>query len=76
MKHLKTFAIYHVRLTHFTRTNYDNYNRGLPFIQQIDSLFKKLIPDAYEKQLNRANQKPHLKIPETSFSTITINRKF
>jgi len=64
------------RLTHFTRTNYDKYKSGLPFIQRIDALFKKLIPTAYEKQLERANQKPHLKIPETSFSTITINRNF
>ncbi len=64
------------RLTHFTRTNYDKYKSGLPFIQRIDALFKKLIPTAYEKQLERANKKPHLKIPETSFSTITINRNF
>ncbi len=64
------------RLTHFTRTNYDKYKDGLPFIQRIDALFKKLIPSAHEKQLERANQKPHLKIPETSFSTITINRNF
>ena len=64
------------RLTHFTRTNYDKYNEGLPFIQKIDSLFKKLIPDSYDKQLERANLKPHLKIPDTSFSTITINRNF
>jgi len=64
------------RLTHFTRTNYDKYKGGLPFIQRIDALFKKLIPSAHEKQLERANQKPHLKIPETSFSTITINRNF
>ena len=26
--------------------------------------------------MNRANKKPHLKIPDTSFSTITINRNF
>ena len=64
------------RLTHFTRTNYDKYKRGIPFIQRIDSLFKKLIPEAYEKQLERANKKSHLKISGTSFSTITINRNF
>jgi hypothetical protein len=39
-------------------------------------MFKKLIPDSYEKQLKRANEKPHLQIPDTSFSTITINRNF
>lgn len=64
------------RLTHFTRTNYDNYKSGLPFIQRIDALFKKHTPEAYEKQLERANKKPHLTIPGTSFSTITINRNF
>ena len=64
------------RLTHFTRTNYEKYNEGLPFIQKISSLFEKLIPESYEKQLEKANLKPHLKIPDTCFSTITINRNF
>ena len=64
------------RLTHFTRTNYDKYKEGLPFIQRIDQMFQKLIPDGYQKQLDQANKKPHLKIPETAFSTITINRNF
>ena len=64
------------RLTHFTRTNFEKYNQGLPFIQHIDSLFKKLIPDAHERQLQRADLKPILKIPKTCFSTVTINRNF
>ena len=72
----KNFADLPCRLTHFTRTNFKKYNEGLPFIQKIDSMFKKLIPDAYEKQLSRANEKSHLKIPKTAFSTITINRNF
>ena len=64
------------RLTHFTRTNFDKYNEGLPFLRKIDSLFQRLIPDSHQKQLNRANEKPHLKIPGTCFSTVTINRNF
>ena len=64
------------RLTHFTRTNFDKYNEGLPFLQKIDSMYKKLTPDCHEKQLCRANKKPHLKIKDTAFSTITINRNF
>ena len=67
---------YRRRLTHFTRTNYKKYNDGLPFIQKIDSMFKKLIPESYDNQLKRADEKKHLKIPETAFSTITINRNF
>ena len=39
-------------------------------------MFQKLIPDSYEKQITQANKKPRLKIPDTSFSTITINRNF
>ena len=72
----KNFCKLPCRLTHFTRTNYNKYNEGLPFIQRIDEMFHKLIPDAYQKQLDQANKKPHLKIPNTSFSTITINRNF
>tara|TARA_Y100000817_G_scaffold310885_1_gene302197 strand:+ start:335 stop:1492 length:1158 start_codon:yes stop_codon:yes gene_type:complete len=72
----KNFAELPCRLTHFTRTNYKKYTEGLPFIQKIDSMFEKLIPESHQKQLERANEKAHLKIPNTSFSTITINRNF
>lgn len=72
----KNFADLPCRLTHFTRTNFEKYNQGLKFIQRIDKLFNRLIPDAHQRQLDRANTKPHLKIPNTSFSTITINRNF
>ena len=72
----KNFADLPCRLTHFTRTNFEKYNDGLPFIQHIDKLFQKLIPEAHNKQLTRADTKPHLKIPKTAFSTVTINRNF
>lgn len=72
----KNFCKLPCRLTHFTRTNYDNYRNGLPFIQRINQMFQKLIPNSYQKQLEQADKKPHLKIPETCFSTITINRNF
>ena len=72
----KNFADLPCRLTHFTRTNYEKYNQGLKFIQRIDKLFNRLIPEAYNKQRERADTKPHLKIPNTAFSTVTINRNF
>ena len=72
----KNFADLPCRLTHFTRTNFEKYNEGLKFIQRIDRLFNKLIPEAYNKQRGRADKKPHLKIPKTAFSTVTINRNF
>jgi len=64
------------RLTHFTRTNFEKYQSGFPFLQKIDKLYKELIPKAHKRQLDRANKKPLLKIPDTSFSTVTINRNF
>ena len=64
------------RLTHFTRTHYDHYINGLPFIKKIDGLFKELVPGRYKAQLQQANKKSHLKIDDTAFSTITINRNF
>jgi hypothetical protein len=72
----KNFAKLPCRLTHFTRVNYDKYQDGLPFIQRIDHCFKKLIPEAHQKQLCKAQEKCHLQIPKTCFSTITINRNF
>ena len=64
------------RLTHFTRTHYDNYREGLKFIEKIDSLFKELVPARHAIQLKQANARPKLKINDTAFSTITINRNF
>uniref|UniRef100_A0A6C0C7N2 2OGFeDO JBP1/TET oxygenase domain-containing protein n=1 Tax=viral metagenome TaxID=1070528 RepID=A0A6C0C7N2_9ZZZZ len=64
------------RLTHFTRTNFEKYQEGFPFLQKIDKLYKQLTPEAYQRQLDRANKKPLFKIPDTSFSTVTINRNF
>ena len=72
----KTFYELPCRLTHFTRTNYDKYIEGLPFIKRIDECFKELVPDRYDKQLKRSNIKPLFKIKDTCFSTITINRNF
>ena len=72
----KNFCELPCRLTHFTRTYFDKYNQGIPFLQKIDSLYKKLTPEQHSKQLERANLKPHLKIKDTAFSTITINRNF
>ena len=64
------------RLTHFTRTNYDSYKCGLPFIDEVDKCFKELIPDAHKKQRCQANKRKDLQIKNTAFSTITVNRNF
>ena len=72
----KNFCELPCRLTHFTRTNFEKYNEGIPFLEQIDRMYKKLTPEHHKRQLDRANKKPQLKIKDTAFSTITINRNF
>ena len=64
------------RLTYFSKHNFTDYKKGFPFIEKIDKLYKQLVPDAHQRQHERASQKPHLKISDTSFSTVTINRNF
>ena len=53
-----------------------NINEVFLFLQKIDKLYKELTPEAYQRQLDRANKKPQLKISDTAFSTVTINRNF
>jgi hypothetical protein len=61
------------RLTSFNRDFPEKWNEAVPFIECIDSLFKKLIPDRHRLQLTRARKVPEFQIMDTAFSTITIN---
>jgi hypothetical protein len=51
------------------------YKELIPLVQDIDHLYKALIPTHYKKQVKKANQ-THFKIPKTSFTTITTNVNF
>jgi len=64
------------RLTHYTKTNLEDYNAGLPYIQEIGEWYRRLNPICYKKQLDRSNLKTNFKIPDTPFSTFTCNRNF
>jgi len=64
------------RLTSYTQRYFDNYKRGLPFIQYLDKCFKMLTPTEHKKQLYRALKNPSFHIDNTAFSSVTINRNF
>lgn len=64
------------RMTSYTRSALKNYLHGLPFIQAIDTQFKKLIPGAYAKQLAAVKKQPLYRIDDTAFSTVTVNLNF
>lgn len=64
------------RLTSYTQKYFHQYKHGIPYIQAIDSCFKKLIPERHAKQLAAVQQKPMYQVADTAFSSITINRNF
>ena len=48
------------------------YKKTIPFIKDVDELYKKLTPHQYAKQRKKANQ-TYFKIPGTAFTTVTTN---
>jgi hypothetical protein len=64
------------RLTSYTQRYWKYYKHGLPYIKEIDHCFEKLVNKEYKLQLAAALQKPLLRIEDTAFSSITINRNF
>lgn len=64
------------RLTSYTQKYFQQYKHGIPFIQAINAVFKRLIPDKHAKQLAAASEAPNYRVADTAFSSITINRNF
>tara|TARA_B100000767_G_scaffold272954_1_gene301819 strand:- start:1113 stop:2135 length:1023 start_codon:yes stop_codon:yes gene_type:complete len=63
------------RLTAFNHKHIDKFKNVEPFLERIDELFKKLVPNAYKRQYNRAHETKFV-ISNTSFSTVTINNNW
>ena len=64
-----------VRETRFNMDYPEEYEKATHLIEQLDDLYKKYIPDKYEKQYNKAKQTP-FRIKKTSFTTVTTNVNF
>ena len=61
------------RLTAFNRDYPDLWDQSVPFIRQIDKLFKELTPEAHAAQLHKCQSVPNFAIDDTAYSTVTIN---
>jgi hypothetical protein len=61
------------RITEFTAKNPEKWAATLPLLRCASNQFKKLVPQAYKRQMQRATQTAAFQIPETAFSTITVN---
>ena len=64
-----------VHETKFLKDYPDLFKKCLPLIEDIDKLYKKLLPDYYKAQYNKAKKTPFA-ITNTSFTTITTNVNF
>ncbi len=64
------------RMTNYTRSHFDKFQKGMPFLQKLSALYKNLVPTVHNRQLRRASKRSYLKIPNTAFSSITVNRNF
>ena len=64
------------RLTSYTQKYFDEYKAGTPYIEAINDLFKKLVPDRYKAQYKQAHENPAFQIGDTAFSSVTMNRNF
>jgi hypothetical protein len=75
LKRQNTCVKFNVRECRFNVDYPVKYKELVPLVQDIDRLYKSLVPNHYKKQLKKANQ-THFKIPKTSFTTITTNVNF
>ena len=64
------------RLSYHTTQNLEKYENGKPYIADLDRWYKKIRPQEYKYQLDRALLQPTYRIDNTAYSTITINRNF
>ena len=64
-----------VRETMFLSDHPEKFKKMIPFVQKIDALYKKLVPDHYKKQYAKAKE-TYFKIGNTSFTTMTTTINF
>lgn len=65
------------RMTALTAEYFNDFKRSYPFVKHVSNLYKELCPEYYARQLNivKGSNKNYI-IPETVFSTVTVNRNF
>jgi hypothetical protein len=71
-KRLGKYPKVDVRECRFNMDYPELYQKTIPLIQDIDSLYKKLTPEQYNRQFQKAKE-TQFKIPNTSFTTVTTN---
>jgi hypothetical protein len=73
----RTNQMPYCRQTAFNKNYFEQFQRGIPFVKQIDKLYEKLCPEHYLQQIKivKATNRNYV-IDGTSFTTVTINKNF
>jgi hypothetical protein len=66
---------YPCRLTKFSKDHFTAYQSGLPLLEKISSHFQATLPQQYAAQQAAAEKTP-FRIPNTAFTTVTMNYNF
>lgn len=61
------------RTTAFTQKDIHKWKMVTPYLKQVDTSFKKIVPSRHRIQLNRCKKTPSFQIDNTAFSTVTLN---
>jgi hypothetical protein len=65
------------RATSYTEKNFEKFKGCYPFMQSLNKGFKDLLPWRWANQKEAAdNLDPRFLVPETVFTTITVNKSF
>lgn len=65
------------RTTEFTYKHFEQYKKSLPYIRYISNLFKKYVPERWNKQKEQWDlTNDDFKIKDTVFTTVTVNKNF
>ena len=73
----KSAMIHYCRKTAFAKNYFDEFTKGIPFVQYIDKKYEELCPEHYARQkaIALGTNKNYI-IGDTSFTTVTVNRNF
>lgn len=67
----------YARLTSYSRDYSELFSKSFPYLQDLNSFFKELLPERWKLQRQAADKiDPRFLVSDTVFSTITVNKTF
>ena len=75
MKKYNLKTPFKVRETRFTQDFPDQYKKTIPLIEDINRLYKNLLPEQFKRQNKKAKETAY-RIAKTAFTTVTTNINF